>query len=410
MALPLAGVVAKSAATIPTAAPAAFVPRQVFDVSPSIARSYFLGHHKSALTKMSKLLHHVGLIIECRDFRVPLTSWNPLLEQKLAANPAERARIIVYTKCDLGPDRAQKSASQQSSSDVIKALREFHRKNNHASAVLFLRQSKDRGRGSGPASSRSSHDPGVHLIDAIKRVARESFSLTGLRCMVVGMPNAGKSTLLNRLRGLGVGLGKAAKTGGQPGVTKKLATPVRIAPAESSGVPGSEGLGEGVFLIDTPGVSMPYISRPEDMIKLALVNCVKDNIVPHVIVADYLLYHLNLVDPALYAARFCDGVPTNDVLEFLRGVARRTGKLGKGGVFNIESAADWVVQEWRRGGLGRFLLDAVTPETLSQVLDAARKPALSMNQAKKQEKEVRKTRNEMKRMGLSPSPVAGGSA
>lgn len=388
-----AATAAAKTATAFTAGSAAFSPRQVFDVSPSITRSYFLGHHHAALGRMRQTLSNVGLIIECRDFRVPLTSWNPLLERSLAANPAERARIIVYTKRDLGPSGRDSRANDnrhQSSSEVMRALRDFHDQNRHAAAVMFLGTGRDDG---------SSLSTDGKLLEAIKRVARESDSLTGLRAMVVGMPNTGKSTLLNRMRARGMGLPKAAKTGAQPGITRKLGTPVRIAPGESTR--GFEGLGEGVFVVDTPGVFVPYVSAPEDMLKLALVGCVKDGLVPAVTVADYLLYHLNLVDPALYTDRFCGGAPTNDVHEFLRGIARRTGKLLKGGQPSLEGAAEWVVQEWRRGGLGRFLLDVVTPETLATAVEAAREPTLSMNQARKKEKEARKARSEAKRFGSS---------
>jgi ribosome biogenesis GTPase A len=94
---------AKNAVTF-TAGRAAFQPRQTYDISPNIPRSFYLGHHHAGLARMRQTLSTVGLIIECRDFRVPITSWNPLLEQSLAgSSPAERARIIVYTHRDLGP-------------------------------------------------------------------------------------------------------------------------------------------------------------------------------------------------------------------------------------------------------------------------------------------------------------------
>ena len=77
---------------------ATFVPRQVFPVLDSLPKSYFLGHHQAGLTKMKTMLSSVDLIIECRDYRVPITSRNPLLDEQLAG----KERIIVYTKMDLG--------------------------------------------------------------------------------------------------------------------------------------------------------------------------------------------------------------------------------------------------------------------------------------------------------------------
>ena len=77
---------------------ASFIPRAVFPPLDSLPRSYFLGHHRAGLAKMNTMLSQIDLIIECRDYRVPLTSRNPLFEQSLAG----RERLIVYTKRDLG--------------------------------------------------------------------------------------------------------------------------------------------------------------------------------------------------------------------------------------------------------------------------------------------------------------------
>lgn len=351
---------------------------------------------------MQKTLSNVGLIIECRDMRVPISSWNPLLERSLATSTSGRARIIVYTKRDLVPSFSSSRQShtrtgellsenaKQDTSAVIQALKEFHAKQRNAEEVIFL----------GGENSR----PTAQLLEAIKRVAREADTLTGLRAMVVGMPNAGKSTLLNKLRAKGMNLPKAAKTGAEPGVTRKLGTPVRIVPRETDENvdPDLMGLGEGVFLVDTPGVFIPYVASAEDMLKLSLVGCVKDGLISNVTVADYLLYHLNLSpEGALSYKKFCNK-PTNDVYEWLRKIAVSTGKLAKFREPNIEAAADWIIQEWRKGGLARFLLDVVDKESLGEALERARDPDanMSMSRARKKEKEARKVRNEAKRQGL----------
>jgi len=69
----------------------------------------------------------------------------------------------------------------------------------------------------------------------------------------------------------------------------------------------------------------------------------------------------------------------------------------------LEAAAEWVVKEWRRGGLGKFMLDEVNDETLGLAVEASKKPELSLNQAKKKEKEARRVKSEMKRFGMEPS-------
>lgn len=76
----------------------AFIPRAVFPPLDSLPKAYFLGHHRAGLTKMNSMLSQIDLIIECRDYRVPLTSRNPLFEHSLAG----RERLVVYTKRDLG--------------------------------------------------------------------------------------------------------------------------------------------------------------------------------------------------------------------------------------------------------------------------------------------------------------------
>lgn len=195
------------------------------------------------------------------------------------------------------------------------------------------------------------------LLNLARDHAASRDTLLASKMMIIGMPNVGKSSLLNALRARSLGRGKAAQTGRQPGVTRKLSTSVKIIEGK-----GDEGARDSVYMIDTPGVFIPYVPNAESMLKLALCGCVKDTIISPSILADYLLYRLNLVNPALYADY---SPPTNDVNEWLASVARKTGKLrkggeGEGGIPESEAAALWVVQRWREGKLGRFVLDEVS--------------------------------------------------
>lgn len=77
---------------------ASFTPRAIFPTLDSLPRSYYLGHHAAGLSKMRTMLSQIDLVVECRDYRTPLTSRNPMFEESLAG----QERLIVYTKKDLG--------------------------------------------------------------------------------------------------------------------------------------------------------------------------------------------------------------------------------------------------------------------------------------------------------------------
>lgn len=195
--------------------------------------------------------------------------------------------------------------------------------------------------------------------------------------MVVGMPNVGKSTLINNLRNQGVGKAKAVQTGGQPGITRKIGTPVKIIEREN---------GAHVYVLDTPGVFMPYVPDAENMLKLALCGCVKDSVISPVTLADFLLFHVNLHDAEVYG-RWAP--PTNEIMPFLDTFARQSGLLAKGGVPNVDLAALHFIQKWRAGELGKFVLDDLEVE-LQHQLEGGKEASVSMSQALKAERAAKK--------------------
>ncbi|KAF4445705.1 hypothetical protein F53441_10579 [Fusarium austroafricanum] len=331
---------------------AQFVPRRTFVAPNSIPKTYYLGHHAAGHSKMVKEINRVNLVLECRDARIPLTSQNPTLERTIAG----RERLIIYTKSDF----------TSHSPHAMNALRKMY-----GDRVVFWDKMR-------PTTT-------LHLLKKIKDSARAHDSLVGLRVMVVGVPNVGKSSLLNSLRFKGIPskTAKVAKTGSQAGITRKISTNVRILPPESK----KGGVGQnGAFVLDTPGIFQPYVNDGETMLKIALVQGIKDGLIQDEVLADYLLYQINLFKPALYE-KYCG--PTNDLDEFLSAVASKEGMLKAGGVPDLRTAATRVLSLWRKGELGRFVLDDLSDKGLEEHQQHVLNPPLSMNQAKKQKREAR---------------------
>ncbi|KAF9978973.1 Mitochondrial GTPase [Actinomortierella ambigua] len=195
--------------------------------------------------------------------------------------------------------------------------------------------------------------------------------------MVVGMPNVGKSSLINSLRRIGVRRGKAAPTGAIPGITRTVAGTIKVLDSPK------------VYLIDTPGVMIPHIADPVAAIKVALTGAISDHLSDEEVIVDYLLYRLNQERDFGYVQMYNLQEPTDNVREFLPQVAKYIGALKKGGEYNLPLAAQFLLKQYRLGKLGRHTLDDLSPDYLEQFLTRSEDDDL-VSQSRRQQKKAKK--------------------
>ncbi|KAI9355424.1 P-loop containing nucleoside triphosphate hydrolase protein, partial [Zopfochytrium polystomum] len=216
------------------------------------AVSWHPGHQKQALRRLRDGLHQVDLIVEVRDARIPLSSANRQFEEVLG----RRDRIIVMNKADL---------ANRNMSEV--RLQECDPYRN-SDPVLFT-----------STLSPSSLQPIIEL--AKEKIRRDPFKYPFLSMVLVGLPNVGKSSLINHLRHIGVKKGKAAPVAPHAGVTQSIQTRVKILENPP------------IYLVDTPGILDPSTKSILESIRIALVGCSKDSLMDEEEIVRYLLFRLN---------------------------------------------------------------------------------------------------------------------
>ncbi|XP_014166421.1 peroxisomal N(1)-acetyl-spermine/spermidine oxidase-like, partial [Geospiza fortis] len=174
--------------------------------------------------------------------------------------------------------------------------------------------------------------------------------------LVIGVPNAGKSSLINSLRRLHLKKGKATAVGGEPGITKAVLSRIQVCEKPL------------MYLVDTPGVLPPRLGDVETGMKLALCGAIRDHLVGEDVMADYLLYTLNKQQQFRYVQCYGLGQPCDHIEPLLKHVALSQGRTqkvkvltGTGNVnmmmLNYPAAAYEFLRDFRAGRLGRVTLD-----------------------------------------------------
>ena len=275
--------------------------------------NWFPGHMAVAVEKIKKAMKDHDVVIEILDARCPMASSNPMIET--LRNHRQRPCLKVLNKMDLADP------------DVTPAWLAFFnaQKNVHAIAL-------------------SAKKPGdaVKIVAAAKKLApHRNDNFKPLRLLIMGVPNVGKSTLINALLKQ-----RKAKVGDEPAVTKALAR---------------YDLSSTVSITDTPGLMWPRIEHPDDGLMLAASHMIGTKAYIESEVAVFLAEVLLARYPQALAARYKLSAATVDGVGVIEAVAARRGFRLKGGSYDFDKAAITLLGDYRSGALGRVSLE--TPAT-----------------------------------------------
>ena len=276
---------------------------------------WFPGHMAKTRRAIMSNLKLVDAVVEIVDARAPLSSRNPEMDRLTAGKP----RIIILNKCDLADEKATQ-----------KWINYFNNKNIAALAV-------DCKSGKGLKSFVPTVKSKV-LKELMEKREKNGMSGAPVRLMIVGIPNVGKSSLINRLAG-----SKRAKVEDRPGVTR---------------VKQWVKLGNNTELLDMPGVLWPKFEDQSIAVKLAFTGAVSDDILDIETLAMKLLIFLKENYPESLTERYKIEYSENETgLEILEKIGKKRGMMISGGEVNTERAAITVIDEFRSAKLGRITLE-----------------------------------------------------
>ncbi|MBQ2963763.1 MAG: ribosome biogenesis GTPase YlqF [Clostridia bacterium] len=275
---------------------------------------WFPGHMAKTRRLIKESLPLVDAVTELLDARVPVSSRNPELDEMTGKKP----RIILLNKCDMADERA------------TKLWLDYFNSNGAAAIAVDCRSGK----------GLNNYRPLVRKVLADKIRSNEEKGMAGkpLRMMVVGIPNTGKSSFINRMAG-----SNRAKVADKPGVTRSNQW---------------FAIGNGIELLDTPGVLWPKFDDPAVGDKLSFIGSVKDEVVDAETMAVRLIEVLAKDYRDLLLERYklgsIDGLETYEILEL---IGRKRGMLISRGEIDTQRAATTLLDEYRGGKLGKITLE-----------------------------------------------------
>ncbi|MFC7061229.1 ribosome biogenesis GTPase YlqF [Halobacillus seohaensis] len=268
---------------------------------------WYPGHMAKAKREAEEKLKLVDFVIELVDARAPFSSENPVLHQLLQDKP----KMVVLMKKDLADPK------------ITTQWLNYYQKRDVSALAIEANNTKDIQR-----IINMAKDLGKPKMDKLRA---KGVRPRALRAMILGIPNVGKSTLINRLANK-----KTAITGDKPGVTKKQQW-IKVK--------------KDFELLDTPGILWPKFEEEEIGYRLASIGTIKDTILPKEDVAAYILDYVSTNYPDLLEKRY--GFRTiDDMMTAFEAIGKKRGCLESGGVVNFDQTSDVILQDLRSGKLG----------------------------------------------------------
>ncbi len=276
---------------------------------------WFPGHMAKTRRKIKEILPLIDAVAEVVDARIPVSSRNPELKSLIGEKPL----IILLNKCDMADEKATEEWIKYYKAQGVTAI------------ALDCKTGKGINLFKGTVKTA--------LADRLKYYAEKGMVGKPLRVMVVGIPNVGKSSFINRIAG-----NNKAKAENRPGVTR-----------------GNQWftIDKQLELLDTPGVLWPKFEDKTVGEHLAFTGAVKDNIIDTELLAVRLLELLKNTAPEKLTARYGELDLSGDGYDLLCEVGKKRGMLIRGGETDTERAANMLLEEYRACKIGRITLERV---------------------------------------------------
>ncbi|GKW44890.1 MULTISPECIES: ribosome biogenesis GTPase YlqF [unclassified Planococcus (in: firmicutes)] len=274
---------------------------------------WFPGHMAKARREVTEKLKLVDIIFELVDARLPLSSRNPMIDQVIQQKP----RLIILNKMDMADDVETK-----------KWIRYFEDQGTRAVAINSLE-----GKGLQLVTKASKEI----LAEKWDRMIAKGIKPRAIRAMIVGIPNVGKSTLINRLSKKSL-----AKTGNMPGVTKAQQW-IKV--------------GKEIELLDTPGILWPKFEDPEIGFKLAVTGAIKDSVIQMQELAIYSLNFLEQRYPERLLERYGIEQVDEEIVDTFDKIGKKRRCLTNDGEVDYEMTAEIIVRDIRNQHLGKITFD-----------------------------------------------------